>query len=67
MDFERQIEPGIIKIYDMNVIKANLSSRESKNRVAIELRFIGMRDDEFNFDRCYFHEIQIKNPDPTSD
>ena len=56
MDFERQIEPGIIKIYDMNVIKSNLTSRDNTKSVAVELRFIGMRDDEFNFDRCHFHE-----------
>ena len=56
MDFERQVEPGIINIYDMNVIKSNITSRENTKSVAVELRFIGMRDDEFNFDRCYFHE-----------
>ena len=65
MDFERQVEPGIIKIFDMNVMKQNVSNRNSSK--SIEMRFIGMRDDEFNFDRCHFIETRHKNTDKTSD
>ena len=65
MNFERQVEPGIINIFDMNVFKMNMKDNQFSQ--SIEVRFIGMRDDEFNFDKCAFTEHKIKNPDPTSD
>lgn len=63
MDFERQVEPGIIKIFDMSIKKTKLVNSED-NIIGIDMRFIGMRDDEFNFDRCIFKEKKIRNPDP---
>lgn len=65
MNFERQVEPGIINIFDMNVFKMNMKDNQFSQ--SIEVRFIGMRDDEFNFDKCAFTEHKIKNPDQTSD
>lgn len=64
MDFERQVEPGIIKIFDMNILKADAVDQSHTQQ--IESRFIGMRDDEFYYDLCRFIETKVKNPDATS-
>lgn len=54
MDFERQVEPGIIKIFDM-FIHAETISAEGEDQVQrIQMSCCGMRDDEFTFDRSEF-------------
>ena len=42
VDFERQVEPGIINIFDM-IIKTQETKTDNKKQNHI--RFVGMRDD----------------------
>lgn len=50
LDFERQVEPGIIKIFNMAI--STTKKADELNTKEINMRFVGMRDDEFTFDRC---------------
>lgn len=53
--FDRQVEPGIIKIHDMNIRSTALDAHTNKN----EIRFVGMRDDEFTLDRATYTERKL--------
>ena len=60
MDFERQVEPGIIKVFNMNI---TTEDTEDQNQKTINMRFVAMRDDEFTYDRCTYVERRTVNTD----
>lgn len=59
INFERQVEPGIIKIFNMSINSTPLLGKTNTN--IITMRFVGMRDDEFTFDICSYYENKIQN------
>lgn len=65
INFERQIEPGIINIFCMD-IKSEPVADEGDNVQKITMSMLGMRDDEFTFDRNTYIEKKVKNDDPKS-
>lgn len=54
VNFERQVEPGIIKIFNMRLKTTVVSGQPDTKR--IDLRFVGMRDDEYTYDQCFYEE-----------
>lgn len=61
IDFERQVEPGIIKIFNMKIYQQVVDGNENIKK--INMTFVGMRDDEFTFDRCIYKETKMPNLD----
>lgn len=59
IDFERQIEPGIIKILDLNIQQEAVKDKENSKKITMS--FVGLRDDEYTFDRCTYFEDTLKN------
>ena len=60
IEFKRDVEPGIIKIFDMSIIykdgKDNVLNND-KN----EIRMMSLRDDEFMFDKVTYNEELFNN------
>ena len=52
--FEREVEPGIIKILDMDLYEIQLDSQSLRRRC---LRIVSLRDNEFIVDQTTFDEI----------
>ena len=47
IDFESQVEPGIIQIFEMSIQEEEVPGDENKKLK--HMCFLGMRDDEFTF------------------
>lgn len=66
VEFTREVEPGIIRIFDLNMDKEKLSDeeliQEYQNR-SITIRMLSMKDDEFLLDKCKYYESQEKTED----
>lgn len=64
INFESQVEPGIIKIFNMNISSEKYTQKSNTKRIAMS--FVGMRDDEFTFDRCSYLETMVLNNNKNS-
>lgn len=58
LEFKREVEPGIIKIFDLNISNGNddLNVRKLKQN---EVRLISLRDDEFVLDQAKYKDELI--------
>ena len=59
IQFPRDVEPGIIRIFDINLEKEKMSPEELKQEYddrSITVRMLSMKDDEFLLDKCKYDE-----------
>lgn len=59
IDFETQVEPGIIKIFSMMIEEQPVEGDENQKRK--KMTFLGMKDEEFTYDRCTYLETKKKH------
>ena len=54
--FPKKIEPGILKFFDVNIIKSK--EKEAENGVTpMEIRLITSKGDEFQLDKATYDEL----------
>ena len=57
--FERDIQPGIIQIFDFHIMDSIDQTTLSENQVRKEIRILSVKDDEFLFDKAIFTEENL--------
>jgi hypothetical protein len=66
IEFPRDVEPGIIRIFDINMDKDKKSAEERSQEYSdrsITVRMLSMKDDDFLLDKCKYYESQEKTDD----
>ena len=66
IEFPRDVEPGIIRIFDINMDKEKKSAEEISQEYddrSITVRMLSMKDDDFLLDKCTYYESQEKTDD----